>query len=866
MRRLILFLLFSVLVIAAFSQPGTRIKLRQLEAAPGSDYYIRSVNDTCAWVMNSEFADSLSVLQDSIIVLYANGSEVSRDTVGPFGSTGTVYYQLLRNDGSDQTERNATNFISTSTVVATLLDDSGSDETEVRMSVPTGGITSTEILDGTITTSDLAFTPVTDHGALTGLSDDDHTQYLLLAGRSGGQVATGGTGSGDDLTLRSTSNATKGDVLIQDQGGNTYIGSTSTAQTIYFNRSTSSGQINEWHGGSSRLGSFTSTSGVAGLLNIYSTSTTTERGIRVHQNSNNAAGASIGFRKSRGTSDSSPSAVTNGTIIGAFVFNGYSGSAYSRDNALFGGSITGSVSSGNVPTSIFFISGATDNEFHPDLLIHSNGRTGIGSVGNGDITTSVIAPDAMLHIYGEGSTSSTYAIHAENSSGTDLLVQQNDGALGILENLPARTLDVGGEVRIQDLVTDSPTKIVGSDSDGDLGNMYIGAGLTLSGDTLYADGSATTLYYQTIQDDGSDETQRDKLNFGDTGPFHFDVTDDAGNNRTDVLCYPDNNGITYGYIQQVSANKLLGNPTGSTANVSEIAVGDGLQFNGSSIQKINSEFHSYTSATTTTFNIPSGAQEVELICVGGGGGGGSGRKGATTEANTGGGGGGGGSYTRVIYSVSELASTTLDLTIGAGGNGGAGRATNNTNGGAGGTGGDTFVDCDGYTIALAGGGFGGSAGTTAASTGGAGGDVGDFDGIAGTGCPTSGSATSGLAQVKKSAQGGGAGGGIPTGGTPARTGGATGKWNYATEAALTGGSAGNDGQSCGISYTLDAQHQIGGPGGSGGGSSITGNAGSGGFPCYGGGGGGGGAALNSVGNSGAGGNGGAGFIIIIVRY
>lgn len=57
---------------------------------------------------------------------------------------------------------------------------------------------------------------VTDHGALTGLSDDDHTQYALLAGRSGGQSLTGGTGIGDDLTLTSTSNATKGRVKVAD--------------------------------------------------------------------------------------------------------------------------------------------------------------------------------------------------------------------------------------------------------------------------------------------------------------------------------------------------------------------------------------------------------------------------------------------------------------------------------------------------------------------------------------------------------------------------------------------------------------------------------------------------------------------------
>jgi hypothetical protein len=34
---------------------------------------------------------------------------------------------------------------------------------------------------------------VTDHGALTGLGDDDHTQYALLVGRSGGQTISGGT-------------------------------------------------------------------------------------------------------------------------------------------------------------------------------------------------------------------------------------------------------------------------------------------------------------------------------------------------------------------------------------------------------------------------------------------------------------------------------------------------------------------------------------------------------------------------------------------------------------------------------------------------------------------------------------------------
>ena len=53
-----------------------------------------------------------------------------------------------------------------------------------------------------------------DHGLMDGVADDDHTQYALLLGRAGGQVLIGGTGAGDDLTLKSTSNATKGTVFF----------------------------------------------------------------------------------------------------------------------------------------------------------------------------------------------------------------------------------------------------------------------------------------------------------------------------------------------------------------------------------------------------------------------------------------------------------------------------------------------------------------------------------------------------------------------------------------------------------------------------------------------------------------------------
>lgn len=46
-----------------------------------------------------------------------------------------------------------------------------------------------------------------DHGGLAGLSDDDHTQYALLAGRSGGQTLRGGTSKTNNLVLSANSQA-----------------------------------------------------------------------------------------------------------------------------------------------------------------------------------------------------------------------------------------------------------------------------------------------------------------------------------------------------------------------------------------------------------------------------------------------------------------------------------------------------------------------------------------------------------------------------------------------------------------------------------------------------------------------------------
>ena len=58
-----------------------------------------------------------------------------------------------------------------------------------------------------------------DHGvSLAGLTDDDHTQYALLAGRTGGQTLKGDVDAGGSLTLDGDG-AAGGHVLVTNDLG-----------------------------------------------------------------------------------------------------------------------------------------------------------------------------------------------------------------------------------------------------------------------------------------------------------------------------------------------------------------------------------------------------------------------------------------------------------------------------------------------------------------------------------------------------------------------------------------------------------------------------------------------------------------------
>ncbi len=66
----------------------------------------------------------------------------------------------------------------------------------------------------------LASVPDTEiaHASISGLTTTDagHTQFAMLAGRSGGQTVQGGTAAGEHLLLESTANASKGLIKVKD--------------------------------------------------------------------------------------------------------------------------------------------------------------------------------------------------------------------------------------------------------------------------------------------------------------------------------------------------------------------------------------------------------------------------------------------------------------------------------------------------------------------------------------------------------------------------------------------------------------------------------------------------------------------------
>lgn len=217
--------------------------------------------------------------------------------------------------GTGVVQSSAGGVLSSSTLSHTSLSDIGTN---------THAAIDTHIADTTIHFTEGSI----DHGSISGLGDDDHTIYALLAGRASGQTLIGGTAAGEDLTLQSTSNATRGSIFLGSAANSQYdevndrlgINTTPTVDLDV------DGMILATHdstitSGDENAGEFiiTSTPGA--------TSTGTYTALVANSSTNDTSALTSGTIQGANITASHGQTALVGTLLGANLFNDITGSA-----------------------------------------------------------------------------------------------------------------------------------------------------------------------------------------------------------------------------------------------------------------------------------------------------------------------------------------------------------------------------------------------------------------------------------------------------------------------------------------------------------------------------------------------------------
>jgi hypothetical protein len=300
----------------------------------------------------------------------------------------------------------------------------------------------------------------------------------------GGRYTTGGNNIGNGTNallnittgsnnvangLNSLSNITTGSNNVGN-GTNSLrqntIGSNNIANGSNTLQSNISGNFNVANGGNALFSNLTGSSNVANGLNALRTNTI---------GSNNVAnGTDALYFNVDGTSN-----IGNGTNA---LLNNTSGS----NNVAEGENSLRNNTTGTHNVAIGVNSLGNTNV--AQTLTGSN-NIGIGRNAGDNISGNALSNVAIGdRIDFTNATSSNQGVYQNvlfftGASGTGTTIAAASKA-GIKTNAPNRDLEVAGEVRITDLTTDTPTRLVGADADGDLGQVTLGSTLSLTGSSL----------------------------------------------------------------------------------------------------------------------------------------------------------------------------------------------------------------------------------------------------------------------------------------------------------------------------------------------------------------------------------------------
>jgi hypothetical protein len=167
----------------------------------------------------------------------------------------------------------------------------------------------------------------------------DLTNYVLLAGRAGGQTINGSTGASGNLTLDSTSHGTKGNIVLNPTSGNVGIGIASPSYALSVNGT------------------------------IYGNSEILEN------NTNSSSGPAISFWKHRNYA-----ATQSGDELGFLSFIGHDGTGLYR-SASITSYAEGAPTSGThtVPGALVFSTTSSGSDVTEKMRITSAGKVGIGT-------------------------------------------------------------------------------------------------------------------------------------------------------------------------------------------------------------------------------------------------------------------------------------------------------------------------------------------------------------------------------------------------------------------------------------------------------------------------------------------------------